>query len=82
MPQKHEEEEPGDVKDESIKSEEETVPTVGTDATQKHAAKRRTKTGCLSEYEPPLIQTGANPPVLTFGGIISLSEAPVRCLPL
>lgn len=56
MPQKQEEEDLSDVKDEGIKSEEESAPTVGTDATHKHAAKRRTKTGCLSEYEPPLLQ--------------------------
>ena len=49
------EEELVDVKEASIKSEDEASPTAATDATQKNAAKRRTKTGCLSEY--PLLET-------------------------
>ena len=47
MSPKQEEEEYPDVKDSSIKSEDESPPAVA-DATHKQAAKRRTKTGCLS----------------------------------
>jgi hypothetical protein len=49
MSPKREEEEAVDVKDPSIKSEDESAPAAAPDATRKQAAKRRTKTGCLSE---------------------------------
>ncbi|KAJ9609854.1 hypothetical protein H2200_006183 [Cladophialophora chaetospira] len=49
MSPKQEEVESPDVKDSSIKSEDESPPAVA-DATHKQAAKRRTKTGCLSMF--------------------------------
>ena len=53
MSPKQEEEEFHDVKDASIKSEDEASPTAAADATHKQAAKRRTKTGCLSKFALP-----------------------------
>ncbi|ETI27430.1 hypothetical protein G647_09620 [Cladophialophora carrionii CBS 160.54] len=48
MSPKREDEESVEVKDPSIKSEDESAPAAVPDATRKQAAKRRTKTGCLT----------------------------------
>lgn len=50
MSPKQEEAESPDIRDSSIKSEDESGPAAVADATHKHAARRRTKTGCLSKF--------------------------------
>lgn len=53
MSPKQEEGESPDIRDSSIKSEDESGPSAVADAARKHAARRRTKTGCLSKFALP-----------------------------
>ena len=62
MTVKKEEGDTFDVKESSSGSDEEVATAAASDAAQKQAAKRRTKTGCLSEYQrlchPDTLTTG------------------------